>query len=161
MNYPSRHVADLVKWGKQHDIVYEGVVKSGHVRFRLPDGTFYTTASTPSEVHATQSAMRDMCRLIGVTYESGRKSGRHKRGTRRGKFTPATVRTDSVSARYERLAASHQDVCDQIRRMQITGARSDGKSAAIRRLLAIEAQIEQLGREAPLRTFRVLNTQEA
>lgn len=159
MNYPSRHVADLTAWGKPYGIVYDGVAKSGHARFTLPDGTSYTTSCTPSDTNATEKARRDLCKLAGIPYESGRKNGKHRHKPQR-LYKPATVRVDSTSAVYARLAKAHRDVCDRIRRMQTTGAPREDHVAVIRELCGIEAAIERLDRDIPHRTFRVLN-QEA
>ena len=55
--YPSRHVAELAKWGKRLGITYNGLAQSGHAQFVLPNGERYSTSATPSDINATNTVI--------------------------------------------------------------------------------------------------------
>lgn len=152
MQYPSRAVADLVRWATQFGCTYMGVARSGHVKILLPNGETYTTSATPSDRRATQNARRAIAKKLGIQEQRPR-AGRYKGGSKQTAHTPATVRVESVSARYAKLAKQHRILCDAIANTKRDG-HPDAADKFLAELVDVEVAIVKLGRRAPLRTFR-------
>lgn len=152
MQYPSRAVADLMRWASKHNCIYGGVAQSGHVKIHLPNGETYRTGASPSDTNSVKIARREIAKKLGI-HEKRPRSGRYKHEPQRPAREPAVIRVESVSSRYAALAKRHRELCDAI-----ATARTDGDIDTARTALAelanVEGSIIALGRRAPLRTFR-------
>lgn len=152
MQYPSRAVADLMRWASKHGCIYQGVANSGHVKILLPTGETYTAAATPSDPRSVENARRSIAKKLGI-HEMRPRSGRYKGTPKPRAHKPAEVRVESVSARYAVHAKRHRELCDTIAAAR-SGGQDDVAKVALAELVQVEADIVKLGRRAPLRTFR-------
>ncbi|MFJ4173347.1 hypothetical protein [Microbacterium sp. NPDC089696] len=149
MNYPSKAIADLMKWASRHGCIYRGIAASGHAKIELPNGEVYTTSASPADTN-TRKAKHDLARMLGVKLERPA-AGRYRHQPTGGRHVPAEVRVDSVSAKYARLEARHRTLCDEIRDAKSSGYPARG---ALDEIATVEADIVKLGRRPPLRSFR-------
>lgn len=153
MQYPSRAVADLMRWATKHGCTYGGVAQSGHVKILLPNGETYRTGASPSDMNVVKIARREIAKKLGI-HEKRPRSGRYKHEPQQAARQPAAVRVDSVSAQYAAHAKRHRELCDTIIDAK-TACDIDTARTALRELVDVEIAISGLGRRPPLRTFRV------
>lgn len=118
MRYPSKQIAELMKWAKPHGCEYVGINKSGHAVIRLPGGEEYTTGATPSDRNAIRAAKRGLAERLGIAFTPKPKGhyrkniGRAPRFSMRaalqdrrpdttGSFSTSTARVDPALARLQ------------------------------------------------------------
>lgn len=61
----SKHEREIVRLLEASGAVYIGS-KSGHLKYRLPDGRSFVMAGTPGDYRNALNALRDLHKLLGI-----------------------------------------------------------------------------------------------
>lgn len=145
---------ESIEFGKRCGFELEGMDGNGHYVMVHPNGESVRVASSPGDLRGDNNLRAEMQRKSGFTVPKP-KSGKHRRGTRLADFVPTEVRIDSDSAKYDRLAKTHRELCERIEWLRLEGD-VEGCRIAVALLFEVEAGFVSMGRPVPLRTFRAL-----